>query len=105
MRKIILVVALTSAVTAAGFTLAAQAQPYGGYGPGYGMMGGYGPGWMHGGYGPGFMHGGYGYGMMGAYGDNDDRGYRRGPGYRGERRCWKDTDSSRGYGYYAPCGK
>jgi hypothetical protein len=86
---------------------AAQAQPYGpgmmgdgyGYGPGYGrgfMMGpGYGPGYMMGpGYGPGMM--GYGYGP-------DNRGYyRRGRGNRGQRLCWKETDS-RGYGYYAPC--
>ena len=76
---------------AAGVVLAAassvQAQPYGygmmgGYGPGYGpgymmgpgMMGGYGPGYMMGpgmmgGYGPGYMmrpgYGGYGPGMMG----------------------------------------
>ena len=67
-------------ILAAGITIAAaganpvQAQPYG-----YGMMGGYGPGYMmgpgygrgmmggYGGYGPGWMMHGYGYGpgMMG----------------------------------------
>lgn len=55
-----------------------------GYGPGYGMMGGYGSGYgmgpgMMGGYGPG---GGYGYGpgMMGGYGPG---GYGMGPGMMG----------------------
>ncbi len=27
----------------------------------------------------------------------------RRPGYRGARSCWKETDSARGFGYYAPC--
>lgn len=73
----------------------AIAQPYGpgmmgGYGPGYGMMGGgcgpgYSPGMM-GGYGPGMM-GGYGQGwtmgpgMMGGYGAGWGGGY--GPGMMG----------------------
>ncbi len=52
-----------------------------GYGPGPGMMGGYGPGYgrgpgMMGGYGPGY---GMGPGMMGGYG----RGYGMGPGMMG----------------------
>jgi hypothetical protein len=102
MRKTLLA-AFAALAVVAGVSTAAHAQSYngpgwmhGGYGPGYGMMGGYGPGWMH---------GGYGYGMMGGrYGD-EDRGYRRGRGYRGERLCWKDTDSARGFGYYAQCEK
>jgi hypothetical protein len=68
-----------------------QAQPYGmmggygpgymmgpGYGMGYGMMGGYGPGYgMMRGYGPGYgMMGGYGPGMMHGWGG----GYGMGPG-------------------------
>ena len=74
------------AVAAAGLVGPAQAQPYGGgYGPGYGMMGpgygygmmgGYGHGWMMGpgyggGYGPGMRGygGGYGPGMMYGYGN------------------------------------
>lgn len=72
------------AVALAGAMLSYQspvsAQPYGGpgmmgggYGPGYGHMGGYGPGMMggwHGGYGPGMMQGnGYGPG----YGPGCDR--------------------------------
>ena len=61
----------------------------GDYGPGY-MMHGYGPGWMMG---PGY---GYGPGMMYGYGPR---------GYRGERLCWKETDATRGFGYYAPCRK
>ena len=46
----------------------------GGYGPGYGMMGGYGggPGWRMGGYGPGYAMGPW---MMGGYGP----GYGMGP--------------------------
>lgn len=97
MRKT-LFAALAAIAVVAGIGVVAHAQPY--YGPGwmhggYGMMGDYGPGW----------HRGYGYGMMGGpYGD-EDRGYGRGPGYRGDRLCWKDTDSARGYGYYAPCTK
>ncbi len=64
-----------------------HAQPYS-YGPGYGMMGGYGPGWMMGpggsGYGPGYgmmgWGGGYGPGWMmrgwgGAYGPGMMYGY------------------------------
>ncbi len=69
----------TIAAALAGLAVAspAVAQPYGGYGPGYGMgpgmMGGYGPGYgMMGGYGPG-------YGMMGGYGP----GYGMGPGMMG----------------------
>jgi hypothetical protein len=58
---------------------------------GYGMMGSYGPGSM--------MGPGYGPGMMG-YGSADGRGR----GYSGKRLCWKETDSARGYGHYAPCG-
>jgi hypothetical protein len=51
-------------------------------------------------YGPGSMMGpGYGPGMMG-YGSADGRGR----GYSGKRLCWKETDSARGYGHYAPCG-
>jgi len=64
----------------------------GGYGPGYGMMGrGYGPGMM-GGYGPGYMMrgygGGYGPGMMGGYG----------PGYFGNQGDMKlTTDQVKNY--------
>lgn len=50
-----------------------QAQPYGGYGPGWGMMGGNGPGWM--------MGQGYGPGMMGGYGPGWGGGPGWGPGY------------------------
>jgi hypothetical protein len=69
----------------------------GGYGPGYMMGPGYGPGMMGhgGGYGPGWMmrgyHGGYGPGMMGGYGPGYMmRGYggSYGPGMMG------------GYGYH-----
>ena len=62
----------------------------GGYGPGYGHMGGYGPGYgmgpgMMGGYGPGYGPGmmgpgygrGYGPGMMGGYGPGYGPGYGR----------------------------
>ena len=72
------------AVTATGFAGPVQAQPYG-YGPGYGMMGGgYGPGYMMGrGYGPGMM-GGYGPGyMMGGYGGGYGPGMMGGYGYHG----------------------
>ena len=82
----------------------AQAQPYygpgmmGGYGQGYGMMGGgYGPRYgmgpgMMGGYGPGYgmmgpgVMGGYGPGMTGyggGYGPGVMRGYGYGPGMMG----------------------
>ena len=45
---------------------------------------------------PGTMMGrGYDHGVM-------MRDARR-PGYRGDRSCWKETDSVRGFGYYAPC--
>ena len=106
MRKFLMTTAALAALGAAAVTLgsAAQAQPY--YGPGmmgggygYGMMGsGYGPGYGHrDGYGPGTMMGpGYGY-------DDGQRAYGRGPGYRGKRMCWNETDSDKGTGYYAPC--
>jgi periplasmic protein CpxP/Spy len=105
MRKFLLLTSLAAAtVIAAG--IAVQAQTYGpgmmgqdqgysghrGYGGGYGMMGG--------GYGPGYMGG---YGMMG-YG-SADAGSGRGGAYRGKRLCWQETDSGRGYGYYAACSK
>lgn len=91
--------AAAAAIAVLAFAGPVKAQPYGpgmmgGYGPGYGMMGGgygpgygpgmmgsYGPGWMMGGgYGPGWMMGGgygpgYGPGMMGGYG----------PGYYGRQ--------------------
>ncbi len=57
-RKSILFATAVAAVLGAGaFAASSQAQSYG---PGWGMMGGYGPGWMHGygsgrGYGPGWM--------------------------------------------------
>lgn len=57
-RRNILIAATVAAVLgAAAFAASSQAQSYG---PGWGMMGGYGPGWMHGyasdrGYGPGWM--------------------------------------------------
>lgn len=86
MRKFLLLTTLAAAaVVAAGITVQAQT-----YGPG--MMGSdqnYGG---HRGYGPG-------YGMMG-YGSAD--GHRA--GQRGKRLCWNETNSSRGYGHYAPCG-
>lgn len=97
MRKFLLFTTLAVAgVVAASITVQAQT-----YGPG--MMGNdqnYG---SHRGYGPGYMMGGSGYGpdMMG-YGSADGRNGRR-AGYRGKRLCWNETDSSRGYGHYAPC--
>jgi hypothetical protein len=99
MRKYLLlsVLSVTAFIAA---SVAVNAQAYGpGYmmGPGYG--GGYGPGYMMG---PGYG-GGYGRGYMMGRGYGYDRGYQRGPGYRGQRLCWTETDSSRGYGYYAPC--
>jgi hypothetical protein len=82
-------------IFAASITLAAaganpvQAQPYGmmgGYGPGYMMGPGYGYGMM-GGYGPGYMMGpGYGRGMMGYGGYGPGwmmHGYGYGPGMMG----------------------
>jgi hypothetical protein len=87
--------AFAAALLTLGLAVPANAQPYGGgYGPGWGMMGGYGGGYgpgygmMGGGYGPGWgmgpgMMGGYGpgYGMMGGYGPGYGRGYMMGPGY------------------------
>lgn len=78
MRRLLAVTVAIAALGAAAALegLTAHAQPYGGgvYGPGYGMMGGYG-----GEYGPGMMGGyGPGYGMMGGYGPSYG-GY--GPGY------------------------
>jgi hypothetical protein len=106
MRKFLLLTTLAAAgLIAVGITV--QAQTYGpgmrgnnhgsyrGDSRGYGMMGG--------GYGPENMMGdsSYGPGMMGyGYADGSDR---HGRGYRGQRQCWKVTDSERGYGYYAPC--
>jgi hypothetical protein len=101
-------------ITVAGLTVPAAAQPYGygpgmmggGYGPGYGMMGGYGHGYMMGpgmmgGYGPGYMMGpGYGPGMMG-YGGGYGPGYMMrgyGPGYYGNRGDMKlTTDQVKNY--------
>ena len=103
MRKSIVLAALVfSGFAAVAAAQQAQAQTYG---PGM-MGGGYGHGYMAApGYGQGYGPG-YGPGMMG-YGDDDDRGYRRGRGYRGQNRgqrmCWNQNDSDRGYGYYAPC--
>ena len=76
MRKV-LVVAAGAVVIAAVIVVGVRslAQPYG-YGPSYGMMGGYGYGMMGQGYGPGWG-GGYGPGwMMRGYGG----GYGMGPG-------------------------
>ena len=98
MRKFLLLTTLAAAeVIAAGITVQAQT-----YGPG--MMGndqGYG---SHRGYGQGdgMMGPGYGPGMMG-YGSANDSD-RQGRDYRRQRQCWKETDSDRGHGYYAPCG-
>jgi hypothetical protein len=104
MRKYLLLTTLAAAaVVAAGITV--QAQTYGpgmmgndqnysshrGYGPGNGIMGGdYGPGYMMGA--PGMMD----------YDSADGRN-GRGADHRGERMCWNETDSGRGYGHYAPC--
>jgi hypothetical protein len=109
MRKSLLLATIAAATVLAGGTMI-QAQPYGpgmmggGYGPGYGYHGGYG---MMGGYGPGYMMGpGYGYGMMNGYGPGYMAGPSNGaePGYRGQRLCWQETDATRGYGRYVPCG-
>ncbi len=78
--------AFAASLAVLGIAGTVAAQPYGGgYGPGWGMMGGYGPGWgmgpgMMGGYGPGY---GMGPGMMGGYGPGwmMRRGY--GPGMMG----------------------
>jgi hypothetical protein len=107
MRKFLLLTTLAAAgVVAAGITV--QAQTYGpgmmGNDPGYGSHRGYGQGdgMMGPGYGSGYMMGpGYGPGMMG-YGSANDSD-RQGRDYRGQRQCWKATDSERGYGYHAPC--
>jgi hypothetical protein len=94
-----------AAIAAAGLAGPAQAQPYGmmgGYGPGYMMGPGYGPGWMmrgyYGGYGPGMM--GYGPGYMmrgyGGYGPGMMYGYR--PGYYGNQGDMKlTTDQVKNY--------
>ena len=77
MRKVLIIsaaVVVAVVIVVAGVRSLAQPYGYGGYGPGYGMMGGwggagYGPGWMmRGGYGPGpgMMYGyGSGYGNEG----------------------------------------
>ena len=102
MRKFLTVTVFVVAVLTV-TSAASKAQTYGpGYmmGPGYGS--GYGHGYMMGpGYGSGYRHGP---GMMYGYdSDNDDRGSRRGRNYRRQRMCWNETNSSHGYGYYAPC--
>jgi hypothetical protein len=94
MRKFRYGLVAAAALAAAAFASPLQAQPYG---PGYGMMGGYGPGYMMHGYGmgPGMMGGygpGWGRGMMGGYGPGYmmrgwGGGYGMGPGMM------------RGYGY------
>ncbi len=97
MRKFLLLTTLAAvAVVAAG--IAAEAQTYG-----PGMMGNDQDYGNHRGYGPGYgrMGGGNGPDMMG-YGSADGRN-GRGAGYRGKHVCWTETDSSRGYGYYAQC--
>ena len=106
MRKFLLLTTLAAAgVIAAGISV--QAQTYGpgmmennqynghhrGHGSGYGMMGD-GSGNMMGG-------SGYGPGMMDYGSDND--GDSREQGNRGNHRCWNETDSTRGHGYYAAC--
>jgi hypothetical protein len=102
MRKSFLAAMIAIVVTTGGAALV-QAQPYGSgsgyeYGPGHMMGHGYGHGWMMGpGYGSGMMsYGYYGYGPH-------ERGYGPGPRYRGQRLCWKETASGRGY--YAACPK
>jgi Spy/CpxP family protein refolding chaperone len=78
MKRILIAIAAVAVLAASASVVS---QPYGGYGPGYGMgpgmMGGYGPGYgmgpgMMGGYGPGY---GMGPGMMGGWGP----GYGMGP--------------------------
>jgi len=51
----------------------------------------------------GTMGPGYDRGVLIGHGPGNARN-GRGPGYRGNRTCWKETDSTRGFGYYAPCG-
>ena len=46
---------------------------------------------------------GYDHSASIGHGPGNARDGRR-PGYRGEHTCWKETDSARGFGYYAPCG-
>ena len=121
MRKLSYLAGAAAIAITAGLAMHASAQPHGpgmmgGYGPGYGMMGGgygggYGPGYgmmggggygpgpgwgmMGGGYGPhwgmmGYGRGGYGpgYGMMGGYGP----GY--GPGAQGDLKLTTDIVKS-----------
>ena len=77
-KNIFIAAAIAVTVGAVAFALDTPsfAQPYqGGWGHmGPGMMGGYGPGWMHGqgGYGPGWMHGQGGYGPGWCWGDDRD---------------------------------
>lgn len=83
-RSGILIAAAVAAVVGAGaFAVSSEAQPYG---PGWGMMGGYGPGWMHGygGGGPGWMHGN---GSGGA-------GWMQGGPGGGYPPCWGSDDAS-----------
>ncbi|HVV60710.1 MAG TPA: hypothetical protein VHD14_03030 [Pseudolabrys sp.] len=74
MRKLFVIATAALAIAAVSVDVRspAQGQPYGpgGYGPGYGMMGGDGYGMMGGGYGLGWMMRGYGpgQGMMWGYG-------------------------------------
>lgn len=78
-------VALALAFTLAGLARPCAAQPYGpgggmmgGYGHGYMMDPGYGPAWMGGGYGPGYGMTGRGYGpgwMMHGYGGANGPGW------------------------------
>jgi hypothetical protein len=46
---------------------------------------------------------GYDHSASIGHGPGNARDGRR-PGYRGEHTCWKEADSARGFGYYAPCG-
>jgi len=98
--------ALALALTAS----TAMAQPYGGYGMmggygpgygmmggGYGMMGGYGPGGC---YGPAMMYGcgyGPGYGMMQGYGPGYGPGTGYGPGYGAQGNLNLATDDVKNY--------
>ncbi len=100
MRKIGYGIIGAAALVAVALASPVQAQPYGGYGPGWGMMGGYGQGGMMGpgygngmmggwGHGPGWMMRGYGYGpgwgMMGGYGPGPGM---MGPGMMGYGPGW-----------------